>query len=131
MPVPQEVDDLERLISGLTQEIGKRKASLKTLQTKIEAAQQHLDRCRYFEGVCGESLERLRKSDVVSLEDYKRMLKLYHDNHDLILKYQIEVSNRVREKNIAERDIPIMEQSLKAAQSKLSQWGQVLPIKGP
>lgn len=129
MPVPTEVDDLERLISGLVQEIGKKRASLKTLQSKIETARDHLERCRYFRGVCRESLKKLKSSDLVKFEDYKAMVKLYHDNIDLIVRYQIELSNRSKERDAAHRDIPILETSLSQAQNRLKRWGMVVPLR--
>lgn len=129
MPIPQEVDDLERLIVSLTQEIARSKASLTTLQNKINLAQANLERCRSFDPMCRESLQKLKKADVVSLEDYKKILKLYEDNYDMILKYQSDMLNRQRERLFIENGIPVMESALKAARVRLSQWGQVVPIR--
>jgi DNA repair exonuclease SbcCD ATPase subunit len=128
MPMPPEVDDLERLIVGLTQEIARNKASLKTLQTKIDTARQHLERCRYFRGVCAESLKKMRAADLVVLDDFKRMQKLVDDNDDLIIRYQIEVSNRTHEKNVIDQDVPMMESQLEQARQRRAKWGVVIPM---
>jgi hypothetical protein len=126
--IPVEVDDLERLVAGLVQDIGRKKASLKTLDEKIATAKQHLERCRYFKTVCGGSLKEMKTSkDVVSLDDYRRMKKLYEDNYDLILKYQAEIINRSLERQKNEEAIPGLESSLRDARGKLAQWGVVVP----
>lgn len=129
MTVPQEVDDLERLISSLQQELTKKKSSLKPLQIKIEAAKLHLERCKQLRETSRKNLEKVRKEDVVSLSDFKRWLNLFEDNSDLVIRYQIELSNRTIDRLNIEKEIPLIEEALNEAKKSLAEWGVVIQMR--
>jgi chromosome segregation ATPase len=129
MPVPTEVDDLERQIVRFEEEIRRRKGRIEHLKKELQDASKFVSSCKDNRDLCQKNLIKIKRNRMVDLRDYREMLKLYHDNCDLLIQHQVTVISRVNEiKALTDEQIPFLEASLKDAQKRLKQWGQVIPF---
>jgi len=130
MPVATEVDDLERQIVRLEEEIRRRKTKVIQLSNDIEEAHEYVERCKASADLCKENLKKLKSESLVSLEDFRDMQKLYEDNMDLMIQHKAIASNKIHERTaLLKEQIPFLESSLSECKCKLSKWGQVVPFK--
>lgn len=130
MPVPTEVDDLDRLIARLEEDIRRRKKKVEELRKDIEEAGTYVQRCRESKALCLKNLKRLKKLSIVPIQDYRDMLKLYEDNCDLLIQHQNHAAVKSAEMNsIVQNILPFQEGSLIEAKRKRAEWGVVLEFK--
>lgn len=130
MPVATEVDDLERQIVRLEEEIRRRKVRAEQLRKEIDEARSYVERCKASCVLCLENLTRLKKADLVALDDYRDMLKLYQDNCDLLTQHKIIVSTRVNElKGLLDEQLPFLEAAVIKCRNELKEWGQVIAFR--
>ena len=132
MPIHHEVDDLEKQISAFEDEIRRRKKRVEQLKKEIKEATEFVARCKFGRDLCLKNLKRIKNEYIVPLEDYKGMLKLYHDNCDLLVQHQIVLASRNNEiQHIETEYIPFLESSISDCKRRLSKWGQLISFKRP
>lgn len=126
MPVPTEVDELQKQISLIEEEIRNRKKKLAQLDKDIEAKQQQVIRCRIHREMCREHLQKIKRLDVIPLKDFKDMRELFEKNIDLVTTNQMALVRAQFERNMIQEALPVLNSMLKEAKVKLSKWNVVI-----
>lgn len=126
MPIPEEVDILQRQIGLIESEIRDRKKKIAQLDKDIEAKGQQVTRCRIHREMCREHLQKIKKLDVVPLKDFKEMRELFEKNIDLVTTNQNMLAKSQRELQSHKETLPILESMLKDCKTKLSKWNVVI-----
>lgn len=130
MPIHHEVDDLEKQVSFLEDEIRKRKKRIDQFKKEIKDANEFVIKCKFGRDLCLKNLKRIKNEYVVQFNDYKGMLKLYQDNCDLLIQYQALLASKMNEvKSLETEQIPFLDASIVELKRRLGQWGQVLLFK--
>lgn len=126
MPIPQEVDDLQRQIKLLKDEIQTRQKRLVQLEKEIDTKRQQVDRCKLHKEMCHEHIQKIKKLEIVPLKDYREMIDLYEKNIDLVISNQIHLQKVLLEKVSILEQLPMLEAMLKDGQVQLSKWNVVV-----
>lgn len=126
MPVPTEVDDLDRAIVRLEEDIRKRKIKVELLRNDIAEAGDYVKKCAVSRELCMQNIVKMKKHDLVDLTEYREMYKLYEDNCDLYIQYQTVYSNRNKDLIEVQEKIPVLEAFLKEAKRRRQEWGVVV-----
>jgi hypothetical protein len=126
MPIPQEVDDLEREITRLKQVIGKGNAKITTLQSKVDSALRNIDYCENLRRLCITNAVKMVKEPLVVLQEYREIIALHRSNADLVQRHRNEAAVRRTELEQVRKEVPMAELELAVAQKQLAQWGVVL-----
>ena len=126
MPIPAEVDDLEKNLNRLLKELGIKKTIIHNSLNKIEKQREAIKEARYVVKVCHERLKQLTVCDLVSLEAYKKLRLLVEINEDLLLQNQFDLMDSLQEKVKSEQAIPQIEEMISEVRKALSEWGQLL-----
>jgi chromosome segregation ATPase len=129
MPIPTELDDLERQIVRLEEEIRRRKNRIVQLNNDVAEARNYVERCRISCKLCLENIADLKQKEIIPLADYRDMIKLYEDNCDFLIQYTIAVNRGISELNGIKEQMPSLEESLKKSKKRLTQWGIVIPLR--
>lgn len=130
MPIHHEVDDLEKQVSFLEDEIRKRKKRIDQFKKEIKDANEFVIKCKFGRDLCLKNLKRIKNEYVVQFNDYKGMLKLYQDNCDLLIQYQALLASKMNEvKSLETEQIPFLDASIVELKRRLGQWGQVFLFK--
>ena len=126
MPIPEEVDSLQRQISLIESEIRDRKKKIVQLDNDIEAKDQQVTRCRIHREMCREHLQKIRKLDVIPLKDFKEMTELFEKNIDLVTTNQNLLAKARRERQAHQEALPYLESMLHDCKSRLKKWNVVI-----
>lgn len=126
MPIPEEVDILQRQIGLIESELRDRKKKITQLENDIAAKGQQVTRCRIHREMCREHLQKIRKLDVVPLKDFREMRELFEKNIDLVTTNQNMLAKANREIQLHRETIPLLEAMLNDCKKKLSKWNAVI-----
>jgi len=126
MAISTEVDDLDRQIVRLEEDLRKRKLKIIQISNDIQKIEEYIKKCFEGKGLCKINLIRIKESYVIDFIEYKEMKKLYEDNHDLLIQHQIVKSNKNREIKEIQEAIPVVESFLKEAKKQRQEWGVII-----
>jgi chromosome segregation ATPase len=129
VPAFDEMLALEERLQGLEVDLARardqvRQCSRRLLDAKadIQKIEGHLDTLRTH-------YRNLMKAPVVLISEYEHVVKLLHDNEDLLRAKRVDAAKLLKQGRETQASLPGLEARIKQTEKELASYGQVIPFR--
>lgn len=125
MPIPDEVDQLSKSISKARKEIQVKKRALERLKENLVVLQGSLEVAKKDFKMYEGKKTKFLSDNVVSLDDYRKLLDHLEHYEDLLAIYPIDIGvcQQTIKRHVAE--IKGLEFDIQMYEKTLQEWGQI------
>ncbi len=131
MPIPEEVDQIGKSISKAKKEIQVKKRGLERFKENLDVLVGSLEVARKDHKLYTERKAKFLASDLISLDDYRKLLDHLEHYEDLLAVYPVDITVCQQTIQKYTEEIKHLEFDVVMHEKALQEWGQIrhFPVK--
>lgn len=129
MGVREEKEALIKGIAEIEQSLGQSRAKVLSLLPKIEASRASMDRCADLKRLSQETVEYMKKGDLIDMKVYTEMVISFKNNKNLEVKFKNDIFLYEKLLFATRQEISYLENLLETASKKIASIAVVMPFK--
>lgn len=128
MPIPTEVDDLDKAILSVNKSLIIKQNRISDFTKRIETARQGLYSCEKIHIILYRFLKVTKEAQIINLIEYKKDIVNLENNLDCLQRHKTDISYCISQVNLMKKETQLLYIELEGLIAKRTEWGQVIPF---